>query len=151
MKINKIKYSKGIVEINYNSIRNNIDSEYSIRSKEEPLQSFIKAIDDCKPIFKRILEITDKTDASIVIHTLSFQYHEKQENVSIIISGNILLSESPGSYNVNTPLRYYSGENIDTILETKEVNLLNGLCDEAEKYIQGERNQMKLFPQETAA
>jgi hypothetical protein len=142
MKIKKIKYSKDITTIEYSEIHNDIIYHHSVSSNEEPMSSFIAAIDNNVKTFAKILELP--IEERVTLHTFNFQHKESNEAISVIISGNIKLNNSAGSFNVNTPLRYIKGEG-ELVLNDEEVENLNELMNEAEKYVNGTVSQPSLF------
>lgn len=99
--IYKIQIDKKTDIPNIEYVMNNDKNEktISLKGKEKPLASFLKAMQDLSEIFCEICEIEDKTDETLVT-TVNFS-----EKGGVIISGQVNLTKNgiPQPLCMNTP------------------------------------------------
>ena len=133
--IYKIKIDKktDIPDIEYSLENEKNGKTITLRGKAEPLDSFLKAMQDLAKVFCEICDI-DKIDET-TITTVNFS-----EKGGIVISGQIELSNGiPQPLCLNTPhIMIEENEKYSYNLPNYAQNQLKILKNEAIKYIQGE-------------
>ena len=152
MNFTKIKVSsKGRVLLSVIERVGDKYTEKSLDSPDEPRIELPTAMAKLRDGFLKICELPNTTEmlARVHVHTISISYKGESHIPQVIISANIALTESCGSYNVNTPLRQLEGEGALMINEDM-IPIIEEVFYEARKFWHGERNQLQLFASHAA-
>jgi hypothetical protein len=153
----KIKRTNTGIELHYRVKK--ADNKYDILSlvcPENPLPSFIQAFMDLRrhllliceiPIDKEIIERSHVKGATLT-------YSGDDDILGAVISGILKLMHSNSPLVLNTPHKNtdYPGDMGDpkTLMDEDCADALETLITEAEKYLNGDRAQEELFPEEPA-
>lgn len=162
MYFTKIKYKpneKNKVELHY-QVFNEKTETYDVKtlkSDEDPHPDFTKAMNSLSEDVMEIAEIPEKegekSEDSVSVGSVTFTW--KEGDFGAVLSASRELEYSNTPLNINTPLKWSEGksdEEADEILLPSEtINKLERLMTEAERFLEGERSQMKLNFQEEQA
>jgi len=155
MKFTKIKLKKGEVELHYQHDKGEqgID-KFTLNSKDEPLASFELSIKKLRKHVLGLLEMpkADKEIKKVTVTSVSLSYAGDDDIMGAVISGVRSLEYSNGVQVLNTPYKPEEpiGENADdaNILPEECTAIIYELIIEAEKYLEGERKQIEMFPKD---
>lgn len=148
IRFTKVKYNKGEMTLRYEKTSSQGNSEcYMLQSTDQPLQGLLDALQALTEYVPIICEI--ETAAPIRILGVSFGYGGEPPVMGASISALLELESSHSPLTLNTPYKasdtYCETGDDSVCLGVECVTVLNRLCDEAEKYLQGERAQGELF------
>jgi hypothetical protein len=155
MRIKKIKITKDDkVHIEY-EIQNNTGNwdEFSLTSADKPNSYFDEAF---RNLDRHVIEMCEFGDAPVLtVKGVSFSYGGEKEVMGASIIATKQLLGSNCNLNLVTPHKasepYGEGKADEKQLLTEDcVADLDKLCQEAEAYIKGNRQQMDLFSQQPA-
>lgn len=150
MTIKKVKYHDSKVEIHYALInRAGKETEYIVRSDEEPSPDFVFALEKMKKHVREICEFDGLSLQKIKVLGVSFSYGGETNVMGAVITAQKILQYSPQPLNINTPHKieeFYSknGDEMQLMSDEMKVDLYE-LQQAAEDYIDGERAQQDLF------
>jgi len=155
-RITKIKYSKGFVSIDWTQGEGNND-EYSIKCSEPPRQEFVSAMLGLNKYVAEMCELPENYAVRLTTQGVSFNYGGENETMGATITAQMKLLNSNAPLNLNTPnktVEPYSESqpwSEKTCLSEECVDALAELESEANKYIDGQRAQARLFEEEKEA
>jgi len=143
--ITKVKLKKQGVEIHYDQWNNNTNSYDSktLKSEEQPHPDFNKAFEELRDEVLLLCEIDD--DPGVVEVTgVSFSWTEG--DYAAVLSATRELRDKDLPLNLNTPVLWSDvSEGAEgQMLPERTIDKLQRLMVECERYIQGERQQLKL-------
>lgn len=153
MRFKKIKLTKeGKVQAEY-EVKNEKDTtdEFSFSCSDEPKSSFKRAMADLAQDVIEICELPADYLGRIRVSGVSLSWGGENETMGVVIIGSMMLEQSTGSLNLNTPHKIgeYYGETGDPqqLLNPDCVTRIETLIAEAEDYVKGIRAQANLFNQ----
>lgn len=154
MKITKIKFKDGRVELEYNvdiKIKNvegfeTQTNELALKSTEKPAPEFDAALQALAEDVCEILELPEDYINGITVTGVSFSYSSGV--MGAVITAKKTLKDSNSPFNLNTPFKpskvYNEGAPEDNLLSSDTVAKLEYLMTQAEYYIEGRRAQIRL-------
>jgi hypothetical protein len=155
LRIRKVKFVTGKTLIDYEVLSKYNDTmwdKHSLVSADEPLPEMKIALKSLAPFVCEICELPKEWDANVVVYAASLSYHGEDSIFSgAIISARKIPTNGGSPFGFNTPHRPTTSKNPDAMLPPEAVNLLNEVCDHAEDFIKGKRQQQDLFPSEEEA
>jgi hypothetical protein len=123
--------------------------EYSITCCERAKPSFYTTMAKLIVQMRDLCELPDGYETKLQVKSVSFSYAGDDEVMGAVLTGTMELTKSNCPLNLNTPYKpsmpYSEGMDEDTCLPDECVEILWKLCAEAQDYIDGEREQLKLF------
>jgi hypothetical protein len=128
---------------------------YTFTSSDKPNPTFEIAL---LRLRKHLLDIcefssTDEEIKKIVVKGVSFSYATENNIMGAVLTGQRSLKYSNCPLNINTPYKaediYNDAGNPDLLLPSACVIDLYKLIDEAKAYLEGDREQLDLFKQNT--
>ncbi len=155
MRFTKIKYDGRRISLNYEKLRTDAEPDkFFLESNEKPLPSFNAALQKLKEHIVEICEFEHKYMSSIEVRSVTFSYGGENDTMGATITGLKTLGTANAPLVINTPHlpeEDYSGNNPGAhILTMYCVNDLKALTEEAQRYLDGEREQESMFPMEKA-
>jgi hypothetical protein len=148
-KIKKTKEGKIFLEYQEQNPNGQYDN-YSFECTEAALPEFTQALSALAPDMLELCELPEDRLSRITVKAVSLAYSGDKEVMGACISGcmELLLSNCP--LNLNTPFKPSGSYNDnppadDQILSGVTVSRIEKLCDEARRYLRGERAQGNLF------
>ena len=155
-RMKKVKITKeGKINIIYEKQMKSTWDEYSFICSERAKPSFYESFDKLLPYVIELCELPDEYKQRITVKSISFSYGGESEVMGATITAAMELEHSNTPLNLNTPHKpsepYNSAQEEalpDQCLTDDCVTALYKLCDEANLYIDGEREQTKLFQEE---
>lgn len=149
MRIKKMSVlKKNGIKIIY--MKANPQGDWKVLSLEDPAKAteeFYKALQDIKPIYQEMRELSAAYAKSIYITAIEFEYDGPEDKpiISFKITGEKGLLKLTGSEEVKTVSLKMGDKDekdeITTFLNGPKVELINTVLDEIGKYIEGERAQ----------
>lgn len=124
--------------------------EYSLSCSDRARPEFYAILAALAPFVIEMCELPESYLDRIEVRGVSFSYGGSDEVMGATISAQMRLDNSNCNLNLNTPHKA-SGSYNDFPADEKQllsatcIDALGKLCDEVEKYIQGEREQGRLF------
>ncbi len=147
MRIQKVKYKKGKVEIHYLYKREDKETELVLRSDEEPIEDFKRALEDLREFVVEICELGNVSLEKIDVTGVSFSWSGEEEAMGATIIAQRSLQYSNAPLNLVTPhkIENISG-NIDPLQEMNPEmkDALEELIAQAKNYIDGDRRFKQL-------
>ena len=126
--------------------------EYSVACSDKPLPSFNEAMKGLVCHVREMCELPDTYDKRIEVKGVSLSYAGKNETMGAVITAAMELHNSVNALNLNTPhktVEFYAYDGDDKqLLTTGCVDAIETLIEEAQKYLNGEREQGGLFKPE---
>lgn len=142
---------------------NEIIDEFDFKSKDRALPEFYTALQGLTEHACRICEFPREYDKNVTVIGVSFSYTEVKDTGAIIMGATITFrKELEGSNSpliVNTPHKpseFYDGKGEESpqdpklLLSIECVKALEVLQEEAIRYIDGERDQLTIFSEQSA-
>ena len=152
MKITKIRHKSGNTEIHYEKdLGNGKVREVVVKSPETPLPAFLNILMYLRIYLLQLMEMPANEDETkkVKVHGVSLDYSGDNEVMGVVIVGVRDLQLSRGVQVLNSPHKLEKSNDAKQKLDTKAVDLVCQLIDEAEKYVNGEVAQEKLdFPKD---
>lgn len=151
-KYTKIKYNPNKVEC-YFSFRTDNGNEYTVKSKDLPLPSFIETLSLLDQWVLEMCELPQEYLGRIATHSVSLNYSD-DDVMGATLTAQMELYCSNCPLNLNTPNKPESPYNPDadwdavTCLPTECAKTIYMLCREADKYLDGHMAQGDLFDQD---
>lgn len=150
--IKKVNYKKGKVSIVYEIPPDNKEEfendEYSMSCKQEPLPSFIEAMEALAPEVAKICELDEVDAQKLTVSGVSFSYGGEDGVMGAVITAQKALKNTSAPLCLNTPHKpsalYGEDGDLANLLDSTTVLKLEDLQAEAERYIKGERQPRKL-------
>jgi len=154
MVINKISYKNEIMEVHYSVLKKGGKEDYfTIRSGDQPLPSFRNLLMKLRPTVIDMMELpnNDEEVKRITINQVSFDYSGDDNVMGAVISAKRKLNYSGTNMALNTPHKFAKKAKgaSSSVFNKAVIDLLEDLQDEAEKYVNGERQQGELFDKKT--
>lgn len=129
--------------------------EYSLSCADEPRPEFKKALIDLGQDVISMCELPADYLGRIVVRGVSFSYGGEEEVMGAVIVAQMSLRKSSAPLNLNTPHKpsapYSESADDSQLLDSRCVERLEDLMDEAEQYVNGVRAQGSLFQENKAA
>jgi len=157
MRFQKIKYSKGKVKIEY-ELRNKEKKDwdqFSLACSNEPRPEFQIALQALSKDVIEMCELPEDYIKRIMVTGVSFSYGSEAEIMGATIIAQMTLNRSNVNLNLNTPHKpsepYSEGGDAAQCLSQDCIDRLVSLELEAEDYINGNRAQGELFPDQEKA
>jgi hypothetical protein len=132
------------------------DDEMSMKCADQARPQFYQSLQKMAGHWSDILELQD-FDVKPTVSSVSFSWAEDDEGLAVMgmtIYGSCQLSKSTGVWGCNTPHRIekHYGKDGDEgqIMSDDMIDDAYALLSEAERYINGEREQLSLFDQKAA-
>jgi hypothetical protein len=152
MKITKIRHKSGSTEIHYEKdLGSGKVREVIVKSPETPLPAFLNILMYLRIHLLQLMEMQANEDETkkVKVHGVSLDYSGDNEVMGVVIVGVRDLQLSRGVQVLNSPHKLEKSNDAKQKLDTKAVDLVYQLIDEAEKYVNGEVAQEKLdFPKD---
>ena len=153
IRINKVKITKqNEISINYEVKNERIDTwdEYSLSCSDAPRPEFEKALRNLNAHVIDLCELPQAYIDRIKVNGVTFSYGGADEVMGAVIVSQMALKYSNCDLNLNTPHKAsdsYSDQEADPdqLLSEDCVEALEDLCNEATRYIKGDRAQTNLF------
>jgi hypothetical protein len=145
MNFTQIKIHKNRVHLEYLERKDDDHTDHMIDSPDGPLKSFTTAFSNITEDFISILELPKNLIERTKVHTINISYNGEDHNRNVIVSANISIEKTKDSFNVNTPLRSLDSNEGGKMLELTTAKRFEILFVEAEKFINGSREQINLF------
>lgn len=130
-------------------------NEYSLKCDELPAPGMVKAFDELRYEALLLCELPDEYLDRIDVRSVSLNYGGPEETMGATITARMQLFYSNAPLNLNTPnkpVEPYSAECeyddevlAKMCLREECINKLEDLINEANRYVDGERAQGKLF------
>lgn len=149
MRISKIKIdAQGVMSVSFNS---------SIPDNEKPLlvdwkhpgvapKNILKAIDKLKSFVGDIIELPTSKHSLIEVRGVIISQHPKTNSTGYIFTALKHLEKTDAPYVINTPLKYDTAENENTVLSQECLIAVKELQDLVLEYIQKSvAEQLDLF------
>lgn len=153
VRFKKISTKDKKVIVTYEKNVNGNWDEYSFSSSERAKPSFYEAIKKLAPHVIDLCELPSEYLSRIEAKGVSFSYGGDMDVMGATITASMELDHSNCNLNLNTPHKPsapYNSEQEepfdDQCLSDECVACLDNLCYEAQIYIDGEREQISLFP-----
>jgi hypothetical protein len=148
--IKKVSYKKGEVEIIFaQRPKDGLWSEFSIKSVETPRPELLKYLHDLNIYVAGFCEFGEGSSWLILVEAVAIEY-DSEGAMSATFWGKKRLMAIDDYLPFKTP-KFYEDTRTTKILPYGCVKILIKLCDEALRYIDGERAQVSLFPPESGA
>jgi hypothetical protein len=142
MRITKVRLRQRAVVIEYASEK----ETHTLTSRDNPLPSFVKAVENLKPLVLSILHLP--ADYGDKMKTTGLTMAEKQEAELVTIVAQKELPECHSPFNIATPLRFLAhpeeAGSYSPALDDKDVAVVLDVLEEAKKYVKGDRAQGQL-------
>jgi hypothetical protein len=124
--------------------------EYSLSCSEPARPEFYNRLKDLAPHVIKMCELPESYLGRMEVQGVSFSYGGMKEVMGATISAQMKLDNSNCNLNLNTPHKAsdsYSDGPADgkQLLSDKCIEALDALCKEADLYVEGEREQGRLF------
>lgn len=117
---------------------------HALSSVERPAPSYIEAFRGLiRPILK-LLQLPDDYAEGLRVTGVSFT-HEEERGRGVVVTALKTLDNASAPLVLNTPYLPESSENDEPTVPVELANALDVLCDAAESYMAGEREQGSLF------
>lgn len=155
MRFTKIKFDGKRIFLNYETLRDSSEPDkFQFESSEKPSPSFNEALQRLKWHIGDICELETKYIHSIEVRSVSFSYGGENDTMGATITGLKTLGTANAPLVINTPhlpTEDYSGNNPAAFtLSVSCIKDIGLLIDEANKYLEGEREQESMFPVDKA-
>lgn len=155
MRIKKVKFSSDEkIHLSYEvkSTSGKI-SEFTLVSSEKAAPSFYQTLQKLRNSVLELCELPSNEESKIHVSGVSFSFAGDNDTMGAVITAQRRLSNSNAPLNLNTPHKavepYGDGKaDAKQLLPDECIDVLNGLIDEAEAYIEGKREQTDLFDKE---
>lgn len=139
MRIKKVRLKQRAVVIEYASEK----ETHTLTSRDNPLPSFMKAVENLKPLVLSILHLPTEYGENLTPTGLTMADKQETELVTIMAKKKLVDSHSP--FNIATPLRFLAHPeeegSYSPALDDKDVAAVMEVLEEAKKYVAGERAQ----------
>ena len=149
MDITKIKYDGARAELLWEILQAKSDTvnKYSMESADQPTEAFKKALQALAPFVCDICEFEENYKAGMTIRGITCTYSSEKRVMGVMIHVVKKLPESNRVFPFNTPfLPEASPVEGGAELARPCAIAIRELLREAEKYINGERAQIDMFP-----
>lgn len=143
MEINKIKRSKGEVEINYRTHLTTGDEERILKSSDEPRSQMIAAFAELRPDVIRVCELDAEDVERIEVLGASIKWRDGE--FSVVLTATKSLISSDTKLLLNTPLKQSDGKSSTLAMPDGMAKRVRKVIEEAKHYLEGNRAQMTLF------
>ena len=146
IRINKVKFKEGKIFIKFEKENKDSWDQFSIRSLDAPLNSFLLSMEGLTEDVCRICEFSGECNYSnLKVIGVSFSYTNDIMGATITALKTLESTSSPLVINTpHKPTEPYSGDDTSNCLSTTTVAKLELLCLEAKGYIAGDRAQMEM-------
>lgn len=150
IQIDRVKYFEkdGKIDIAYKKKEDNNDVVFIATFREQVSPGFYDALHNLAPSVCQILELPVSEQPKLVPYGVSFKY-ANDGAMSAVISAKLLLPAKDTCVSINTPRMKCPQDEVDaqesTALTKDTVQALWNVESEAQKYLRGDRAQMKLF------
>ena len=155
--INKIKYQDKPKKINIEYIRVNENKNISFHNcifTDEPAPEFLEALNNLIIPTLDILEIGSYFISRLKPFAVKFKYAE-DKTMSAVISSMLYVPSADREIVVNTPIMKCPADEVEAsqagFFNQEAVDALWAFEQEARKYLDGKRNQISLFGEDTEA
>jgi hypothetical protein len=142
MDITSVRIKRRAVVIDYE----NEGETHSVTSRDNPLPSFVKAVDGLGSLVLDILHLPTEYQHGMKPTGLTVVGKQGTQLVSIVAQKELTDCNSP--FNISTPLRFLSVPeeegSYSPPLSDKQVALVESVIKEAKKYVKGDRAQGQL-------
>ncbi|MBN2286929.1 MAG: hypothetical protein JXI43_10810 [Tissierellales bacterium] len=151
MRFKKIKItSDDKIHLEYEKANKQHDQDqFTMTGSEKALPEFYEAMADLAKFVCEMCELPDTDIERIKVRGVSFSWAGESNTMGAVIMAQKKLIHSNCPLNINTPHKTeeFYAENGDEkqLLPTGCADFLYALCDEAERYLNGERSQTDLF------
>ena len=151
MRLTKIKIKDKFVLLRWEKFEpstKNWDT-YELESADPPRPELRDELTHWQNHIAKICELPEDYAKRITVRGISISYSE--DGMGIVASGTMELKTNAAPLCINTPYKPDSvGENMseDFALTAEQYDDLENLCEEAYRYINGDRAQQNLFSQE---
>lgn len=142
MDIKSVRIKRRAVVVEYE----NEGETHSVTSRDNPLPSFIKAVEALAPLVLDICHLP-----SDYIHGLKpsgITLVTKQETQMVVVTAQKELTDANSPFNIATPLRFLSVPkeegSYSPPLKEAQVELVDEVISQAKKYVKGDRAQGQL-------
>lgn len=139
MEIKKVRITRKAVVIDYH----NEGEEHAIVSRDMPLPSFVKAVENLAPVLLDVLHLPNDYIHGLTVTGLTLV--DKQDTWLVCITAKKELNDCNSPFNIATPLRFLAvpGEegSYSPPLKDNQVDLINEVIGEAKAYVGGQRAQ----------
>lgn len=150
IQIDRVKYFEkdGKIDIAYKKKEDNSDAVFIASFREQASPEFYEALQNLAPSVCQILELPVSVENKLIPYGVSFKY-ANDGAMSAVISAKLKLPAKDTCVSINTPRMKCPQDEVDaqesTALTKDSVQALWTVEREAQKYLRGDRAQMKLF------
>lgn len=137
IRITKVAYNKE-VEIKYQQLGEDTWDDRQLKSKDQPSASFKSALRALETDVALICEVTLDEDHPIDIRSIAIGHHD-EERISVKISAQRHLQDSPQTITLNTPLKWTTHPDDNQVMDEALWQRVQQLMAEAEQYLNGKR------------
>lgn len=150
IQIDRVKYFEkdGKIDIAYKKIEEYSDAVFIASFRDQASPEFYEALQNLAPSVCQILELPVSVENKLIPYGVSFKY-ANDGAMSAVISAKLKLPAKDTCVSINTPRMKCPQDEVDaqesTALTKDSVQALWTVESEAQKYLRGDRAQMKLF------
>jgi len=153
-KIKKTKEDKIYLEYQEKNSHEEYDN-FMMECADAPLPDFGRSLNALAPDIGTLCELPKNSWPRITAKSVSLSYSGEKEVMGAVISGAMELLNSNSPLNLNTPFKasgsYNDGDpDPRQVMEYQTKVRIEKLCDEAKRYLRGERLQGDLFKKDEA-
>jgi hypothetical protein len=142
MDITSVRIKRRAVVIDYK----NEGETHSVTSRDNPLPSFVKAVEALAPLVLDICHLP--SDYTHGLKPTGLTLVEKQETQMVVVVAQKELTDCNSPFNISTPVRFLSVPkeegSYSPPLKDTQVALVDAVISEAKKYVKGDRAQGQL-------
>lgn len=151
MRLTKIKVKDKFILLRWEKFESSTKNWdiYELESADPPRPELREELEKWSAHIAKICELPEEYAKRITVRGISISYTE--DGLGIVASGTMELKTNAAPLCINTPYKPDSvGENMseDFALTGEQWQDLDDLCEEAYRYINGDRAQQNLFSQE---
>jgi hypothetical protein len=152
IRIRKVKLVGGKTFITYEA-RSTVSADgwdsFELKSNDEPVPEMIIAIKSLAPQVCEVCELPQEWESNVVVHSVALSYSgDDTMFTGAVISARKVLLNGGSPFMFNTPHRPVTSKNKDLMLPPEAVILMEEICEHAEEFINGKRQQKSLFEDE---
>lgn len=142
MEIKRVRIKRRAVVIDYE----NEGEDHSVTSRDNPLPSFVKAVEALAPLVLDVLHLPSEYQHGLKPTGITIV--EKQETELVVVTAQKELTDCNSPFNIATPLRFMAHPkeegSYSPPLSERQVALVDAVVKEAKKYVKGDRAQGQL-------